>query len=167
MPRADVSKCSNILVQRPALLNHLVGAGEQRGRHFEAERIRDLEIDRQLELGRCLDREIGWLGAAKNAIDVFRSAGERLAQIDAIRNQAAFARHESERIYGREPVASGERKNHAPMHVGKVVRRHDQAAARLARKHSHCRLDLLHFVDDSSALARTPKAGAAASNGPR
>ena len=32
------------------LFDHLVGAGEQRGRHLDAERLRGLEIDHQLEL---------------------------------------------------------------------------------------------------------------------
>jgi hypothetical protein len=35
-----------------ALFDHLIGAGEQRRRHVEAERLRRLEIDDQFELGR-------------------------------------------------------------------------------------------------------------------
>jgi hypothetical protein len=46
------------LNRRPAwvsLFDHLVGAGEQRGWHLEAERVGGLEVDHQLELGRLLD----------------------------------------------------------------------------------------------------------------
>jgi hypothetical protein len=36
-PKVDVSRCSNIRLQEPALLDHLVGEREQRYWDFEAE----------------------------------------------------------------------------------------------------------------------------------
>jgi hypothetical protein len=45
------------------LRSHLVGAGEQHGRDFEPERLRGLEVDHQLKLGRLEDRQVCRLGA--------------------------------------------------------------------------------------------------------
>ena len=44
-----------------ASFDHLVDAREQRERDGEAERLRSLEVDEQLDLGGLLDREISWL----------------------------------------------------------------------------------------------------------
>jgi hypothetical protein len=48
--------CQSVLPQKTGrLLDHLVGDGEQRWRHVEAERICGLQVDDQLEFSRLLD----------------------------------------------------------------------------------------------------------------
>jgi len=48
-----------------ASFDHLVGAGEQRRRHFEADRVRHDQVNDEVELGRLLDRKIGGLRPSK------------------------------------------------------------------------------------------------------
>ena len=65
-------KRPNALQQTAPLFDHLVGALLKEPRHVEAERLRGLEIDRQLELDRGLDGKLARLRALQDAIDVDR-----------------------------------------------------------------------------------------------
>ena len=55
-------------------LGYLVGAGEERGRHAEAEHLRGFEIDCHQNFGCLLDGQLTWLGATENPTDVLRPA---------------------------------------------------------------------------------------------
>ena len=69
---------------KTALFDHLVGAGDERRRHCEAERLGGLEVDHKLVFSRCLHRQVGWLLAFQDAINVTGSATELVYQNRAI-----------------------------------------------------------------------------------
>ena len=84
MPEGDIRTAANCI-----LFDHLVGAGEQRWRHREAERLGSLEIDHQLVLGRRLHRQVGRLLALEDAIDIAGGAPVLVEQIGPVGDQAA------------------------------------------------------------------------------
>jgi hypothetical protein len=43
-----VSRCSNVRARKAELFDHLVGAGENRRRHVEAERLGRLQVDHHI-----------------------------------------------------------------------------------------------------------------------
>src|SRR5260370_27905255 len=57
-------------MQRTALVDDRVGAGEQHWRKFKAERLRRSEIDDEIELGRLHDWQVGGLLGLKNAAGI-------------------------------------------------------------------------------------------------
>src|SRR5262245_10235308 len=75
---APAARCKNLrrgsfIFEPPSRftsLDHLVGAGEQHRRNFNAERFGSLEIDHQLELRGLDDRQVSWFGTFENAAHI-------------------------------------------------------------------------------------------------
>src|SRR5262245_41880719 len=62
-PEADIA----------TLFNHLVCAQQERGRDREADFFRGFEIEDELEFRGLLDRQIGWLSATRDPVDIHGS----------------------------------------------------------------------------------------------
>ena len=117
--------------QRASLFDHLVGAGEQGWWNGEAERLRSLEIDDQLEFGWLLDRQVARLGAFQNFIHIRRGKAVTVNYSWAVADQGPAPC--ALRTLGAEGAAAQLRqcrKIRAPMLV-------DQLAQRGRRQHLH------------------------------
>src|SRR6478672_6676549 len=75
--------------QGSPLLDHLVGALLQEPGHLEAECLRRLEIDHELDLGRLLDRDVGGPSALKDAVDVAGKLAEGVADVRPVGQETA------------------------------------------------------------------------------
>src|SRR6516164_6458562 len=73
------SHCRLCKPHRRASFDHLVGAGEQRGRYIDAKRPGGLQIDDELELGRRLYWQVARLLTPEDTVDV---AGRAPVEID-------------------------------------------------------------------------------------
>src|SRR5262249_17782123 len=71
------------------LLNDLVRPRQHRGRDREAEGLRRLEVDDELELGGLLDGEVGRLGALEESVDVAGRAAMQVGKVRPIGHQPA------------------------------------------------------------------------------
>src|SRR6516162_6188475 len=69
--------------------DHLVGAGGEHRRDFNAERLRSLEIDDELEAGRLRGGEVGRLGTLENTPGVDAGLAKSIDQAGAVARQAA------------------------------------------------------------------------------
>jgi hypothetical protein len=87
VPKAAVSNRS----KATSLFDDLIGAGEQRRRDFEAERFRRLEIDDKLIFRRRLHREVSWLLALEDAIDIAGRAPVLVDNVRPVRSATARA----------------------------------------------------------------------------
>ena len=93
----------------PLLLDHLIGAPQQRKRKGEAERSGGLEIDEQLDLGRLLDRQIRRLGARKNPAGLDPALMAPIAGAAPGAHQAARRREFTKLVDRGHPMANGQR----------------------------------------------------------
>src|SRR5215208_2573197 len=100
---ATERSCASLrcVFQNSFSFDHLVGTGEEPVRNREAERLRSLQIDRQAEARRLLERQVRRLRSFENAINKGCYALEALVLIRPIGHQATITNEEIKLVDGR------------------------------------------------------------------
>src|SRR6266853_2068018 len=83
-----------------SLLDHVVGAQQDRSRHRKAERLGGLEVDSHLKFDRPLNGQVGRLRATENAIDIEGGAKPYIQQVRSVGKQTAGSGNEFSPIDG-------------------------------------------------------------------
>src|ERR1700722_12704893 len=81
------------------LLDHLVGAAEQRQREGEAERLGGLEIDNELDFCKQLDRQGGGLLPVENAPAIYANKALSFGKARTVSDKTAGQRLFDVRVY--------------------------------------------------------------------
>src|SRR4030095_9692938 len=144
--KADSRKRSCLLYPRKRtlmLFDHLVSLRKQRRRDPYTECLGGLEIDYQLVLGRRLYRQVRWLLALEDAIDIARRLPELIDVIRTVRDQASIDDMESSVVDRGEFVPRRRVDIYFARGCRQAPRRHYQAAVRRARELRDGTLDLI------------------------
>src|SRR5262249_28415731 len=113
------------------------------GRWYVAsERLRGLQVDGQLVLGRGLHRKVGGLFAFEDTIDIAGRAAILVEEIRPVGYQPASGDEEAFEVDRRQFVTRRQRDDQIAMNIGQRAARHDQATIRGARERRDGALDL-------------------------
>ena len=69
-------------------LDDIVGAGEQCGRNFKAERLGGFQIDHECESGRLIDRDVARFGPVEDLVHVIGRAPPEVAKVGLVGHQS-------------------------------------------------------------------------------
>src|SRR5260370_34957814 len=88
---------------------------QERLRDREAERLRGLEVDDELEFGRQLHRQFAGFGALEDEIDVRGCSAVEIGQIDAVGNKTSGRREDPIWVDSRQLMPSRQREERVPL----------------------------------------------------
>jgi hypothetical protein len=118
-------------VKKSDLFDHLVGAGKQRGRNSEAERVRGLEVNDQLEFSWCFDRQISGLRTSEYAIYIGGYSPIRVTNIDPVGYQPARPGDVTERVNCGKSVTRRQSHDQLAMRHNEGIRQNNETAVRI------------------------------------
>src|SRR5215471_2774796 len=128
------------------LFDHFVCTREQRRRHGKTECFGSLKIDHQFEPSRGLHRQISWLLALEDAIDIPSGAPVVIEPVRPVRDQAASSDKSTVRVHRRKLIPGRQCNYLLALSEGRGASYHDESAIRLMRKCADATFDLAGVV---------------------
>src|SRR5215208_4712893 len=86
------------LSQHSCSFDYRVGAQQELSRYFEANRLGRLQVEDELEAGRCLDRQLARLGTFENTVNIRCGASIQVGDVYPVRHEAALDGHVAEGV---------------------------------------------------------------------
>ncbi len=125
-----------------ASFDHLVGAGEQHLGNLDAERLRGLEVDGELDRGRLLDRQVAGFRAFEDAVYVARGAAPELEGIGRVGHEAALTDGCADPVDRRHAALGSARDNARNERFAAGFAGHDEPVETFARDRLEARLEI-------------------------
>jgi hypothetical protein len=88
------------------LFDHFVGAGEERSRYLNAERLGRLQIDDELPPTRLIDRHVGGFCAFQNLIDLHRGVQAHICVVNCVCEESSQIDKGTIRVDRRKSILS-------------------------------------------------------------
>ena len=132
--------------------SNLAGAGEQRRGHIEAQRLRGLEIDDQLKLGRPQHRQVARFGAFEDLAGIDAGLARRIRNAGAIAHQTAGLGELAQLVYRGNGVACRQCNELRTPGEEKGIRGHQERFEPLLNEDGESRVDAvlaLRFQDQN------------------
>jgi hypothetical protein len=156
--KSGLMRCNKIL-----LFDHLVGACEQRRRDGQAECLRGLQINDQLEFSWRLHRQVRRFLPLEDAIDIIRRFAHCVFVVVTVADESPGFHGRGCCEMRRDTMLQSQRDDQALVGPGEGMRVDDDAAVFLSREGRYRPLYFGRIVD-AARVASTPKRGAAASS---
>src|SRR5271169_7205507 len=126
-----------------ALIDHLVGEGEQRRRHIDALGHGSLEIDDQLEFDSLHHCKIGRLNALEDATDIYAALAISVGETGAITHQAASRRVYAQNVNRGHHMAGRQRYELITVSLEKRIAGDGKCTDTLFDKRAECGLEVV------------------------
>src|SRR5262245_28524896 len=128
--------------KKAQLFDPLVGEQLNRVGHLQAERLRGLQVDDELELGRLQYRQLGGLAALEDDAGINADLTEHVCDAGAVAHQQAGFDHLTIGTTRRHPVPRRQRGKLAAATVEEAIASDQQGVGALTPKGSKSRIDL-------------------------